>query len=140
LVRRKEKKNMSITLTTPVAFTIPGVTENDTIGAATSLMQDFQGMTYTAVYKIGTALTGTPLALNQGPVALTNGYVLTVIFNLNTGVWTYTYGPNSGGGTVSGTALATLQNTFIANRNAIEADVSEAGGLMPGTQVNWTAL
>jgi hypothetical protein len=131
---------MSITLTTPVAFTINGVTENDTIGAATSLLQDFQGMTYTAVYKIGTALSGSPLALNQGPAAINNGYVLTVVFNLNTGIWTYTYGPNVGGGTLTGAALTALQNTFIANRNAIEADVSINGGLMPGTQVNWTQM
>jgi hypothetical protein len=33
-----------------------------------------------------------------------------------------------------------MQNTFIANRNTIEADVSVSGGLLPGTQVNWTAL
>jgi hypothetical protein len=131
---------MSITLTTPVNFTLPGITENDTIGAATSLLQDFQGMTYTAVYKIGTALSGSPLSLNQGPAAITNGYVLTVVFNLNTGVWTYTYGPTSGGGTLTGAALTTLQNTFIAARNAIEADVSVSGGLLPGTQVNWTQL
>lgn len=131
---------MSITLTTPVSFTINGVAEDDTIGAAISLFQDFQGMTYTAVYKIGTALSGTPLALNQGPAAITNGYVLTVIFNLNTGVWTYTYGPTSGGGTLTGSALTALQTTFIANRNAIEADVSVSGGLLPGTQVNWTQL
>lgn len=131
---------MSITLTTPVAFTIAGVTENDTIGAATSLYQDFQNMTYTARYNIGTALAGSPLALSQGPAAIANGYVLLVQFNLNTGVWTYTYGGQSGGGTVTGAALTTLQNTFIANRNTIEADVSVSGGLLPGTQVNWTAL
>ena len=131
---------MSITLTTPISFTIAGVTENDTIGAAVSLLQDFQGMTYTAVYKVGTALSGTPLALNQGAAALANGYVLTVVFNLNTGVWTYTYGPNSGGGTVIGAALTALQTTFIASRNAIEADVSVSGGLLPGTQVNWAVL
>ncbi len=131
---------MSITLTVPVSFTIAGVTETDTIGAATSLMQDFQAMTYTAVYKIGTALIGTPLALNQGAAAIANGYVLTVVFNLNTGVWTYTYGPTTGGGTLSGASLTALQNTFIAARNAIEADVSVSGGLLPGTQVNWTQL
>ena len=131
---------MSITLTTPVSFTIAGVTETDTIGAAVSLMQDFQAMTYTAVYKIGTALSGSPLALNQGAAAITNGYVLTVVFSLNTGVWTYTYGPTSGGGTLSGAALTSLQNAFIASRNTIEADVSVSGGLMPGTQVNWTQL
>lgn len=131
---------MSITLTTPVTFTIGGVTETDTIGAAVSLLQDFQGMTYTAVYKIGTSLSGSPLALDQGPFALTNGYLLTVIFNLNTGIWTYTYGGTSGGGTLTGAALTALQNTFIAARNAIEADVSISGGLLPGTQVNWTAL
>ena len=131
---------MSITLTTPVSFTINGVTENDTIGAAVSLLQDFQSMTYTAVYMIGTALTGSPLALNQRPAAITNGYVLTVVFNLNTGVWTYTYGSTSGGGTLAGAALTALQNAFIASRNTIEADVSVSGGLLPGTQVNWTQL
>ena len=140
---------MSITLTTPVSFTINGVTENDTIGAAVSLLQDFQSMTYTAVYMIGTALTGSPLALNQRPAAITNGYVLTVVFNLNTGVWTYTYGSTSGGGTfgstsgggtLAGAALTALQNAFIASRNTIKADVSVSGGLLPGTQVNWTQL
>ncbi len=60
---------MSITLTTPVSFTIGGVTENDTIGALTSLTQDFQGNIQTAVYNIGTAIAGTPPALNQGAAA-----------------------------------------------------------------------
>jgi|SRR5271157_1633547 len=131
---------MSITLTTPIVITIAGVTETDTIGAMTNFNQDFQAMTYTAVYKIGTALTGNPLALNQGPFAISNGYTLTVVFSLNTGVWSYTYAGQSGGGTVSGAALTALQNNFIAARNLGESYVSVAGGLMPGTQVNWTVL
>lgn len=132
---------MSITLTTPVQFTIQGVTENDTIGALVSIYQDFQAMTQTAVYKIGTALVGNPPALNQGPNAIANGYVLTVVFNINTGVWTYTYAGLSGGGTVApGAILTGLQNQFIAARNQAETFVSVAGGLMPGTQVNWVAL
>ena len=77
---------MSITLTSPVAFTIAGVTENDTIGALSTLHQDFQANTQTATYNIGTALTGSPLALNQGPLSITNGYVLIVIFHIDTGV------------------------------------------------------
>jgi hypothetical protein len=131
---------MSITLTTPVAFTIAGVTENDTIGALITLTQDFQAMTQTAVYKIGTALVGSPLALNIGGIAQTNGYVLTVIFNMNTGVWSYTYNNQSGGGTLAGASLTSLQTQFIATRNQAEAFVSVSGGLMPGTQVNWTVL
>ena len=131
---------MSITLTTPVAFTINGVVESDTIGAATSVMYDFQGMNITATYKIGTALTGSPLSLNQGAAAQANGYVLTVQFNVNTGVWSYTYGTASGGGTLTGAALTSWQNIFIAERNTLEGQVSVSGGLMPGTQVNWTAL
>jgi hypothetical protein len=131
---------MSITLTTPVAFTINGVTENDTIGAATSVLYDFQGMNITATYKIGTALTGSPITLNQGAAALANSYVLTVQFNVNTGIWTYSYGTQSGGGTLTGAALTSWQNIFIAERNTLEGQVSVTGGLMPGTQVNWTAL
>jgi hypothetical protein len=131
---------MSITLTTPVSFTINGVVESDTLGVATSVMYDFQGMAITATYKIGTALTGTPLSLNQGPAALANGYVLIVQFNVNTGVWGYTYGGQSGGGTLTGAALTSWQNIFIAERNTLEGQVSVTGGLMPGTQVNWTQL
>jgi hypothetical protein len=132
---------MSITLTTPVVLTIQGVTETDTIAALTSIFQDFQAMTQTVVYKLGTSLSGTPLALNQGPFALANGYTLTVVFNINTGVWTYTYAGQSGGGTlVAGATLTGLQNQFIAARNQAEAFVSVSGGLLPGTQVNWTAL
>src|ERR1700677_184640 len=98
-------------------------------------------MTQTATYKIGTALTGSPLVLNQGPFALANGYVLTVVFNINTGVWTYTYAGESVGGTLApGTTLTGLQNQFIAPRNQAEGFVSVSGGLMPGTQVNWTVL
>jgi hypothetical protein len=131
---------MSITLTTPVAFTINGVTENDTIGAATSCLYDFQGMTMTVTYKIGTALTGNPLSLNQGAAALANGYVLIVTFNLNTGAWSYTYGAQSGGGTLTGTPLTTQQTNFIALRNQLEAFVDVVGGLLPGTAVAWTAV
>ena len=131
---------MSITLTTPLAITIAGVTETDTIGALTSLMQDFQAMTYTATFKVGTSLSGSPLALNQGPAALANGFVLVVVFNLNTGVWTYTYGGVSGGGIMSGAGLTALQNQMIAMRNQAETNVAVSGGLMPGTQVAWTQL
>ena len=132
---------MSITLTTPVVITIAGVTETDTIGALVSVSQDFQAMTQTAVYKLGTALIGSPLALNQGPFALEDGYVLTVIFNINTGVWTYTYAGQSGGGTLApGATLTGLQTQFIASRNQAEQFVAVAGGLLPGTQVPWTQL
>jgi hypothetical protein len=131
---------MSITLTTPVSFTINGVVENDTIGAATSVLYDFQGMNITATYKIGTALTGSPVSLNQGAAAQSNGYVLTVQFNVNTGVWSYTYGTQSGGGTLTGAALTSWQNIFIAERNTLEGQVSVSGGLMPGVQNNWASL
>ncbi len=63
---------MSITLTTPVAFTIGGVTKTDTIGALVSLRQDFQAMTQTATYHIGPQLAGSPLSLYEGQLALTN--------------------------------------------------------------------
>src|ERR1700721_1285719 len=112
---------MSITLTTPVAFTIAGVTETDTIGALTSIVQDFQGMTQTAIYKLGTALTATPIALTQGPAALANGYLLTVVLNMNTGVYTWSYAGHSGGGTVLTAALTPLQTQFMAARNQGEA-------------------
>ena len=132
---------MSITLTTPVAFTIAGVTETDTIGVCTSITQNFQAFTQTVTYNLGTALVGSPLVLNQGPSALANGYVLTVVFNINTGVWSYTYAGLSGGGTLApGATLTGLQNQFIAARNQAEGFVSVSGGLLPGTQVNWTTL
>lgn len=131
---------MSITLTIPVVLTIAGVTEHDTIGVATSCTYDFQGMGLTVVYSIGTALTGSPLALNQGPFAAANGYTLTVLFNINTGVWSYTYGALSGGGTLVGAALTAQQINFITLRNQLETFVSVGGGLLPGTQVNWTVL
>ena len=97
-------------------------------------------MTYTAIFKVGTSLGGSPLALNQGPNALANGYSLAVVFNVNTGVWTYTYAGTSGGGTLTGAALTALQTQMIASRNQGEANVAVAGGLMPGTQVPWTVL
>jgi|HubBroStandDraft_1064217.scaffolds.fasta_scaffold16310_1 hypothetical protein len=131
---------MSINLTTPLSFTINGVTEDDTIGAATSVYFDFQGMNIVATYKIGTALVGSPIALNQGAAAQANGYVLTVQFNVNTGAWSYTYGTQSGGGTLTGAALTSWQNIFIAERNTLEGQVSVSGGLMPGTIVSWTSL
>lgn len=131
---------MSITLTTPVSFTINGVGETDLVGAATSCTYDFQGMTMTVVYKIGPSITGSPLTLNQGPAAIANGYVLTVTFNLNTGAWSYTYGTQSGGGTLTGTPLTTQVTNFISLRNQLEAFVDVVGGLMPGTAVPWTTL
>lgn len=132
---------MSITLTTPVVITIAGVTETNTIGVLTSIFQDFQAMTQTATYNLGTALTGNPLTLNQGPFANANNYMLTVIFNINTGVWTYTYAGVSGGGTLApGATLTGLQNQFIAARNQAESFVAVSGGLLPGTIVTWTQL
>jgi hypothetical protein len=131
---------MSITLTTPLSFTINGVTEQDSIGASTSCVYDFQGMTVSVTYKIGPSVGGNPASLNQGAAAQANGYVLLVTFNVNTGVWSYTYGGQSGGGTLTGVALTSWQNIFIAERNTLEGQVSVTGGLMPGTQVNWTQL
>src|SRR5208283_1841536 len=132
---------MSITLTTPVVLTLQGVTETDSIGACVSLHQDFQAMTQTAVFNIGTAIAGLPPMLNQGAFAQTNGYLLTVVFNINTGAYFYTYAGQSGGGTLPpGATLTGLQNQFIASRNQAEGFVSVPGGLMPGTQINWTSL
>jgi len=127
-----------ITLTTPVAFTINGVTETDTIGVATSCVYNFQARTVTVVYNIGTALVSN--SLNQGPAALANGYQLTVQFSLSTGVWSYTYGTQTGGGTLTGTPLTTQQSNFIALRNQLEAFVDVTGGLMPGTNTPWTQI
>lgn len=130
---------MSITLTTPVQFTINGATENDTIAALVVLTQDFSANTYTAVFRLGTSLSGTPLALNQGSLAGANGYLLTVIFNIYTGVFTWTYAGNSGGGTLApGATLTMLQNQCMSDRNQAETFV--AAGLLPGTQVPWTQL
>ena len=132
---------MSITLTTPIAFTIAGVTENDTIGALVSIYQDFQAMTQTAVYKLGTALAGTPPTLTVGPASIANGYLLVVVFNVNTGVWTYAYAGQAGGGTLApGATLTGLQTQFMAARNQAETFVAVTGGLLPGTQVPWSAL
>jgi hypothetical protein len=131
---------MSITLTTPVAFTINGVTENDTIGACSSIVSDFQNMVQTVIFNVGTVLAGSPSSLLVGPAAQANGYALKVVFNINTGVWSYTYASTSGGGVLVGATLTTLQAQFIAARNQAEGFVSVSGGLLPGTQVNWTTL
>jgi hypothetical protein len=136
-VKRKGKQNM-ITLTTPIVLTIAGVTETDTIGVLTSIYQDFQAMTQTAVYKLGTAIAGSPPALNQGAFAGTNGYLLTVILNMSTGVYTWTYVGNSGGGTVVSATLAGLVTQFITARNQAETFVST--GLLAGTITAWVAL
>src|SRR5271157_2429558 len=129
---------MSITLTTPVAFTINGVTETDTIGVATSCLYDFQGRMLSVIYNIGTALVSN--SLNQGPAALANGYVLIIHFNIATGVWSYTYGTQSGGGTLVGAPLTTQQTNFIALRNQLEGFVDVTGGLLPGTDVAWSQV
>jgi hypothetical protein len=75
-----------------------------------------------------------------GQVITLNGLTTATWLNGHTGVWTYTYASLSGGGTLAGGTLTTLQNQFIAARNQAEAFVSAGGGLMPGTQVNWTVL
>jgi hypothetical protein len=131
---------MSITLTTPVTFTINGIAENDTIGACSSIVSDFQNMVQTVIFNVGTVLAGSPSSLLVGPAAQANGYALKVVFNINTGVWSYTYASTSGGGVLVGATLTTLQAQFIAARNQAEGFVCVSGGLLPGTQVNWTTL
>jgi hypothetical protein len=129
-----------ITLTSPVSFTIAGVTENDTIGVLTSIYQDFQAMQQTAIYKLGTAIAGSPPVLNQGAFSLANGYLLTVVLNMSTGVYTWSYAGNSGGGTVLTAALTPLQTQFMTARNQAETFVAAVGGLLPGAITAWTAL
>jgi len=128
-----------ITLTTPIVIEIAGVTENDTIGALVSINQDFQALQQTAVYKLGGSVSGSPPVLNQGAFALANGYYLTVVLNMSTGVYTWTYAGNSGGGTVlPGAILTGLQTNFMAARN--QAEVFVATGLLAGVQTSWTGL
>lgn len=128
---------MSITLTTPYTVSIGGVqVENDTIGACTSVSTDFLARTLTATFQIGT-LTGNPPNLNGGPYGILQNQSYNIVVHLDTGAWSDNHGHS---GTVPGGTLATQVTQALSNRNAAEAFMAVAGGLMPGTQVPWTQI
>lgn len=137
---------MSITLTTPYVVNINSVqVEDDTNGACVSMSMDYLARMMTYVFKIGT-LTGSPVNLNVGPYAQTNGQTVTVAVyvganitgGLQTGNW-YLNGVLQAAIIPSGT-LAPIITQLLANRNTAEGFVAVSGGLMPGVQTNWTAL
>jgi hypothetical protein len=137
---------LSITLTTPYTVSIGGVSvEDDTIGACTSMSVDYLGLIMNYTFKVGT-LTGSPANLNVGPYAQLQGQTISVNVyvgpnitgGLQTGNW-YLNGVLQSS-IISGTILSPIITQLIANRNTAEGFVAVSGGLMPGTQVNWTQL
>lgn len=136
---------MSITLTVPYTVAIGGVqVENDTVGACVSSSVDYLARTLTYVFKVGT-LTGSPANLNGGPYAQLQGQTVTVTVYVGPTTATQTFGQWYLNGalqssTISGTILNPIVTQLITDRNNSEGFVSVSGGLMPGTQVLWTAL
>jgi hypothetical protein len=129
---------MSITLTSPYLVSIGGVqVEGDTVAACTGYSIDYIGHIMTYKFSIGT-LAGSPPQFVAGPYAVNNGYQqITLTVNLATGAWSSNYG---GAGTVPGSILNPIITQLLGNRNSSESFMAVAGGLMPGTQVPWTAL
>lgn len=136
---------MSITLTVPYTISVNGTqVEDDTVGACTSMSMDYLANLMTYVFKIGT-LTGSPTNLNVGPYAQTNGQTVTVTVYVGPTTATQTFGQWYLNGAlqstiVSSTTLNPIVTQLLSNRNTAEGFVSVSGGLMPGTQVSWTAL
>jgi len=136
---------MSITLTTPYTVAIGGTqVENDTVGACTSMSMDYLARILTYTFKVGT-LTGSPVNLNVGPLAQTNGQTVVVSVYVGPTTTTQTFGQWSLNGVLQGSIVpsATLNpivTQLLANRNTAETFVAVANGLMPGTQVAWAAL
>lgn len=136
---------MSITLTTPYTVSIGGVqVEDDAIGACTSSSMDYLACMLTYTFKAGT-LTGSPSNLNVGPYAQLQGQTVTVSVYVGPTTSTQTTGQWYLNGNLQSTIIpaATINpiiSTLLSDRNTAESFVSVAGGLMPGTQVPWTAL
>ena len=127
---------MSITLTSPYTVSVNGSqVENDTVGACTGMSLDYLANVLTYSFAIG-GLTGSPANLNIGPYAQTNSQNVIVTVQLLTGGWSDNHGHS---GTIPGAILNPIITQLLANRNTAEGFVAVSGGLMPGTQVAWTA-
>jgi hypothetical protein len=126
---------MSITLTSPYAISVNGTqVENDTVGACTGMSLDYLASVLTYSFAIGGLLGGN---LNVGPYAQTNNQNVVVTVQLQTGAWSDNHGHS---GVIPGAILNPIVTQLLANRNTAESFMAVSGGLMPGTQVAWTAL
>jgi hypothetical protein len=136
---------MSIALTTEYIVAINGTAvETDTTGACTSMAMDYLANIMTYVFKVGT-LTGSPVNLNVGPYAQTNGQTVTVAVYMGPTTATQTFGQWYLNGSlqstiISSTILNPIVTQLLANRNTAEGFVAVSGGLMPGSVTNWTQL
>lgn len=137
---------MSITLTTPYSVSINGTqVESDTAGACVSSSVDYLGKIMTYTYKVGT-FTASPPTFNVGPYSQnppSQNIVVSVYVGSTTG--NQTFGQWWLNGNLQPTIIATASLTastaqLLSNRNTAENFASVSGGLMPGTQVPWTAL
>jgi hypothetical protein len=128
---------MSITLTTPWVVSIGGVqVENDTVGACTGFSIDYIQDIMVYTFTIGT-LVGNPPSIVGGTYAIANNQQITITVNLKTGAWSDNHGHS---GTIPGSILNPIVTQLLANRNSAESFMAVSGGLMPGTQIAWTAL
>jgi hypothetical protein len=128
---------MSITLTTPYAISVNGTqVEDDTVGACTGMSLDYIGNVLVYTFTVGT-LAGNPPNIVAGPYAIANDQQITITVQLLTGAWSDNHGHS---GTIPSTILNPIITQLITNRNSAESFMSVSGGLMPGTQVPWTAL
>ena len=136
---------MSITLTSPYTVSINGSTvETDTIGACVASSVDYLARTLTYVFKVGT-LTGSPVNLNVGPYAQTNGQTVTVMVYIGPTTATQTTGQWYLNGILQGTIIPggtinPIISTILGDRNTAEGFVAVPGGLMPGSVTPWVAL
>ncbi len=137
---------MSIALTTAYVVNINGTqVEDDITGACTSMSMDYLARMMNYTFKIGT-LTGSPLNLNVGPYAQTNGQTISVNVyvgpniagGLQTGTW-FLNGVQQAAVIPSGT-INPIITQLLANRNTAEGFVAVSGGLLPGVVTNWTQL
>jgi hypothetical protein len=128
---------VSITLTTAYAIAVNGTqVENDTVGACTGFSVDYVGKIMVYTFTLGT-LSGSPPSIVAGTYAVANNQQITLTVNLVTGAWSDNHGH---GGVVPGSILNPIITQLLGNRNSSESFMAVSGGLMPGTQVPWTAL
>jgi hypothetical protein len=128
---------MSITLTTPYVISVNGAqAENDAAGACTGMSVDYLGNVMVYTFSIGN-LSGNPSNLVAGSYAIANNQQITITVQLLTGAWSDNHGHN---GTIPPSILNPIVAQLLSNRNSAESFMSVSGGLLPGTQVPWTAL
>jgi hypothetical protein len=122
---------VSITLTTPIGVTITGpspVTENDTIGACTSMTIDYFAQVVTFIFQTGVIQSGNINAGKYGPI-------VTLVVNLITGQWSASTGQS---GTIGAGALSSFNAQLKSDRNLVETFASNNITGLLGSQVAWT--